>query len=94
MLVDRKDPAKGWVNLHISETRDAKSGKKVGGEGSVLNETVLGAGLKDGDSVAYRIVGEEEGAERGEEEGWDGVVELPSLEEEEAGDEEMGGMGR
>lgn len=51
---------------------------------------MLGAGLKDGDSIAYRILSEE----GDEKEGWEGVVELPSLEEEEAGDEEMGGVGK
>lgn len=53
----------------------------LGGPGSVLNETILGAGLKDGDSLAFRIrKGDTEG---GENEGWEGVVQLPSLEEEE-----------
>ncbi|KAL9619164.1 MAG: hypothetical protein Q9160_006173 [Pyrenula sp. 1 TL-2023] len=93
ILVDRRDPAKGWLGLEVGDIEakdsDIGTGKgkgkgkekvSLGGPGSVLNETILGAGLKDGDSVAFRI---REGEAEAEDEGWEGVVQLPSLEEEE-----------
>ena len=67
--------------------------KTVGGKGSILNASPLGAGLKDGMAVAFRFMGEEErvveGSEDGEDEdmevedrGGKWVVEVPSLDDE------------
>lgn len=58
VLVDRKDPSKGWVAMEVKEQEitDTKGGKrKIGGKKSILNESPLGAGLIDGSLVAYRV---------------------------------------
>ena len=93
---------KGWTRLEIPELADAdggdyqgKNGVKGGGKakgmvrkGSVLNETPLGAGIKDGGVLAFKLreggVGREEGGEMELDDGeW--VVEMPGFEEGEEG---------
>lgn len=86
MPVDRNDYNKGWVDLLIPEVEDGEDEDGGGGgggkvkKGSVLNESPLGAGLRDGDVIAFRFRGE---GERTEE--WDVVI--PSYEEEDAEEE-------
>ena len=96
--VDRNDYGKGWVDLLIPEAEDdededggggggGKKTKSEGGKvkkGSVLNESPLGAGLRDGDVIAFRFREEGEGAGEKTEE-WDVVI--PSYEEEDAEEE-------
>lgn len=58
VLVDKKDPNKGWVLLEVKEqevagARNAK--KKSVGKDSPLGLSPLGLGLADGAWVAYRI---------------------------------------
>ncbi len=71
-----------------------KGRPQAGGKGSVLNETPKGAGLRDGQAVAFRFgSGEKEGGGGGDEEDdemdsesegeWDVVV--PSFEYDEEG---------
>ncbi|CAF9918684.1 MAG: hypothetical protein HETSPECPRED_003832 [Heterodermia speciosa] len=85
--LDRNELDKGWIDLLIPEEdstdtsggQGAGKGKKEKGtgvrKGSVLNESPLGAGLRDGDVVAFRWR-----KERGEEGEWDVVI--PSFDEE------------
>ena len=68
------------MDLLIPEDENGDGGKKREGtvkKGSVLNESPLGAGLRDGDVIAFKF-------EREEEE-WD--VTFPSYEEEDAAEE-------
>jgi hypothetical protein len=95
VLIDKKDPSKGWVPVDIKEQELAGpkgTKKKVGGRKSILNESPLGAGLSDGTWIAYRITHQpkqpQEELEDGtpdvdveEDPGWDVVI--PSFEEEE-----------
>ncbi|KAG7007005.1 hypothetical protein G7Y79_00012g033410 [Physcia stellaris] len=90
--VDRNDYSKGWVDLLIPEADHDENGDEDGGgggggkvkKGSVLNESPLGAGLRDGDVIAFRFRGE--GEREGEKtEEWDVVI--PSYEEEDAEEE-------
>ena len=63
VLADKHDWSKGWLPLTIPEAGDAdvKKGKGVQ-KGSVLNESLLGAGLQDGVTLAFafREPGEDE----------------------------------
>lgn len=96
MPVDRNDYSKGWVDLLIPEAEDDEDDEGGGGgktikpedgkvkKGSVLNESPLGAGLRDGDVLAFRF--REEGEGEGEKtEEWDVVI--PSYEDEDAEEE-------
>ena len=47
---------KGWVNLEIPEFDEGDARRKGGvKKGSIVNQTPLGAGLKDGDMLAFRF---------------------------------------
>ena len=66
---DRFDLSKGWTLLEIPEpgSKQAKKG--------VVNDSPMGAGLRDGAALAVRFRGEDEDEDMGEEEGeWDVVV--------------------
>lgn len=52
---DRNDISKGWVPLKIPEVEDGDTKGKGVKKGSVLNESPLGAGLKDGAMLAFRF---------------------------------------
>lgn len=92
--MDRNELGNGWVDLLIPETGVDEDGvdggaggqKKGGGvkKGSVLNESPMGAGLRDGDIVAFRFRREGEGDGEGE---WDVVI--PSYDDEEDQDGKM-----
>ncbi|KAM0804398.1 hypothetical protein BDR22DRAFT_818044 [Usnea florida] len=56
---DKNDPSRGWVALKIPELEDGDTKGKGVKKGSVLNESPLGAGLKDGAMVAFRFVSKE-----------------------------------
>ena len=54
--MDKNNLDKGWVNLEIPEFDEDDARRKSGvKKGSVLNESPLGAGLKDGDMLAVRF---------------------------------------
>lgn len=54
--MDKNNLDKGWVNLEIPEFDEDDDKRKRGvKKGSVLNESPLGAGLKDGDMLAIRF---------------------------------------
>lgn len=58
VLIDRRDPSKGWTPLRIrlQEIADGKEAKKKGGgKKGVPCETPAGAGLVDGSWVAFRV---------------------------------------
>ena len=80
MPVDKHDLAQGWVDLEIDvgDGGEGKKGtekkKKEKGGDDVLNESPLGAGLKDGSLLAFKFVGEQR-------DDWDDVV-LPSYDDE------------
>ena len=52
---DKNDASKGWVPLKIPEVEDGDVKGKGVKKGSVLNESPLGAGLKDGAMLAFRF---------------------------------------
>ena len=81
--LDKSNMDKGWVNLEIPEFEegDAKP-KGAVKKGSVLNKTPLGAGLKDGDMLAFRFK-RESSDEMDLDEDWN--VTLPSLEDDTEG---------
>ncbi|KAL8743909.1 MAG: hypothetical protein Q9190_003792 [Brigantiaea leucoxantha] len=62
VLADNNDASKGWVGLEIPEIDDEEgtASKKK----SVLNESPLGAGLKDGTILAFKFRNKE--SENGE----------------------------
>ena len=86
--LDKNDFTKGWTNLEIPEFDEEELAKAKGAKGvrkgSVINQTPLGAGLKDGGALAFRFRREGEGDGEDEmdidSEDWDVV--LASLEDE------------
>ena len=56
---DKNDISKGWVSLAIPELDDGDTKGKGVKKGSVLNESPLGAGLKDGAMLAFRFNGKD-----------------------------------
>ena len=84
---DKNDIRKGWVALKIPEVEDGdKKGKGVK-KGSVLNESPLGAGLKDGAMLAFKFTkgADEDGMDPDDE--WDVII--PSYDDE-AGSQSQG----
>ena len=55
--IDKNDPSKGWVPLEIPEVSDTDTKGKGVKKGSVLNQSPLGAGLKDGGYVGVQVQG-------------------------------------
>ena len=53
MPIDKYDLYRGWIDLEIPDLDDegGKSKKKT----NVLNETPMGAGLKDGSTLAFKF---------------------------------------
>ena len=80
---DKNDPSKGWVALKIPEFEDGDTKGKGVKKGSVLNESPLGAGLKDGAMLAFKFVKgtEEEGMDLDGE--WDVII--PSYDDDAGG---------
>lgn len=87
--VDKNDLTKGWVGLNIPATvveDESGSKKNVGGKRSVLNASPLGAGLKDGATLAFKF--RHEGAKTDDDgldlddSDWEVIV--PSYEDEQA----------
>lgn len=78
--LDKKNLEKGWVNLEIPEF-DEGDAKRKGGvkKGSVFNQSPLGAGLGDGDMLAFRFRKEAKD-EMELDEDWD--VTLPRLDDD------------
>lgn len=52
---DRKDPSRGWTGLEIPELDDLTGAKKGVRKGSVLNQTPQGAGLINGQAMAFKF---------------------------------------
>ncbi len=52
---DKNDISKGWLPLKIPEVEDGDGKGKGVKKGSVLNESPLGAGLKDGAMLAFKF---------------------------------------
>ena len=79
MPKDKYDISKGWVPLKIPEVEDGDTKGKGVKKGSVLNESPLGAGLKDGAMLAFRFTkGATEDARDLDD--WDVII--PSYEDE------------
>ena len=79
--VDKNDIGKGWVNLELPEVEDGDTKGKGVKKGSILNESPLGAGLKDGAMLAFKFRpadAEEDGMDVDNE--WDVII--PSYEDE------------
>ena len=76
---DKYDISKGWVPLKIPEVEDGDTKGKGVKKGSVLNESPLGAGLKDGAMLAFRFT---EGATEDARDLDDWDVIIPSYEDE------------
>lgn len=53
--IDTNDIDKGWVPLEIPEVSDTDTKGKGVKKGSVLNQSPLGAGLKDGTMLAFKF---------------------------------------
>ncbi len=78
LLVDKNDISKGWVPLKIPEVEEGDTKSKGVKKGTVLNESPLGAGLKDGALLAFKF------RERGEEKDDEWDVIMPSYDDEPA----------
>ena len=78
--LDKKNLEKGWVNLEIPEFDEGDAKRKSGvKKSSVFNQTPLGAGLSDGDMLAFRFRKEAQD-EMELDEDWD--VTLPRLDDD------------
>ena len=55
MPIDTNDIDKGWVTLEIPEVSDTDTKSKGVKKGSVLNQSPLGADLKDGAMLAFKF---------------------------------------
>ena len=77
---DKNDVSRGWVPLKIPEADEADVKGKGVKKGSVLNESPLGAGLKDGAMLAFRFTegDAEDGMDLDDE--WDVI--MPSYDDE------------
>ena len=80
MPLDKNDMGKGWVNLEIPEFDEAEVKGKGVKKGSVLNQSPLGAGLKDGAVLAFKFQKEDTTDEMDLDDDWDVV--MPSYEDE------------
>ncbi|KAL9638624.1 MAG: hypothetical protein Q9164_001431 [Protoblastenia rupestris] len=78
--LDKNDIGKGWVNLEIPEFDEAEAKGKGVKKGSVLNQSPLGAGLKDGAVLAFKFQKEDTTDEMDLDDDWDVV--MPSYEDE------------
>ncbi|KAL9132254.1 MAG: hypothetical protein Q9217_000058 [Psora testacea] len=78
--IDKNDISKGWINLEIPEFDEVEGKEKGVKKGSVLNQSPLGAGLKDGAVLAFKFNKEGERDEMDLDDGWDVV--MPSYEDE------------
>jgi len=76
--IDKNDINKGWVPLKIPELEDGDTKGKGIKKGTVLNESPLGAGLKDGALLAFKF---REGDDE-EDAKWDVII--PSYDDEPA----------
>jgi len=76
--IDKNDINKGWVPLKIPELEDGDTKGKGIKKGTVLNESPLGAGLKDGALLAFKF---REGDDE-EDDKWDVII--PSYDDEPA----------
>lgn len=63
MPVDKNDISKGWVALEIPELDDGMTNGRAVKKGSVLNQSPLGAGLKDGAMLAFKFRKQDAGAD-------------------------------
>ena len=80
---DKYDISRGWVPLKIPEVEEGDVKGKGVKKGSVLNESPLGAGLKDGALLAFRFAkGAAEDAMDLDEE-WDVII--PSYDDDAEG---------
>ncbi len=52
---DRKDPKRGWTGLEIPELDDLTGAKKGVRKGSILNQSPQGAGLINGQAMAFKF---------------------------------------
>ena len=81
---DKNDPSRGWVALKIPELEDGDTKGKAVKKGSVLNESPLGAGLKDGAMLAFKfaskVTKEDEEDDMDVDNDWDVVI--PSYDDE------------
>lgn len=77
---DKNDISKGWLPLKIPEVEEGDTKGKGVKKGSVLNESPLGAGLKDGAMLAFRFIkgAAEDGMDLDDE--WDVII--PSYDDE------------
>ncbi|KAL9103734.1 MAG: hypothetical protein Q9163_001238 [Psora crenata] len=83
--LDKNDIDKGWVNLEIPEFDESEVKGKGVKKGSVLNQSPLGAGLKDGALLAFKFQnGERDELELNDD--WDVV--MPSFEDETSTDQQ------
>ena len=76
--VDKHDPNKGWLPLKIPENEDGNPKGKGIKKDSVLNESPLGAGLKDSQMLAFKF--QDSGEQRDADDDWDVV--MPSYEDD------------
>ena len=77
---DKHDPSKGWVALKIPEVEDGDTKGKGVKKGSILNESPLGAGLKNGAMLAFKFAKGAEESEMDVDDEWDVI--LPSYDDE------------
>ncbi|KAF6237378.1 hypothetical protein HO173_004268 [Letharia columbiana] len=84
---DKNDPSKGWVALKIPEVEDGDTKGKGVKKGSILNESPLGAGLKDGTMLAFKFTKSTEEAAMDLDDEWDVII--PSYDDE-AGSQSQG----
>ncbi|CAF9934425.1 MAG: hypothetical protein ALECFALPRED_005941 [Alectoria fallacina] len=84
---DKNDISRGWVALKIPEVENGDTNGKGVKKGSILNESPLGAGLKDGAMLAFKFTKgvEEDGMDVDDE--WDVII--PSYDDE-AGSQSQG----
>lgn len=87
VLRDKNDPSKGWVALKIPEVEDGDTKGKGVKKGSILNESPLGAGLKDGTMLAFKFTKSTEEAAMDLDDEWDVII--PSYDDE-AGSQSQG----
>lgn len=78
--VDKNNLDKGWVNLEIQGMENEDKKGKGAQNGSVFNESPLGAGLKDGDMLAFKFRNRVDDNAMDEDFKWD--VLIPSYEDE------------
>ena len=80
MPLDKNDVSKGWVNLEIPEFDESEIKGRGVKKGSVLNQSPLGAGLKDGAMLAFKFKKEGATDEMDLDDEWDVV--MPSYEDD------------